>query len=105
SWGNHICGDVVFRQLQREHLRECDEASLAGGIVCLTEVSRLTDKRSHVDNSAELPLDHEWQRGARTIKDTVEIGFDDIDPVAVRQFAHAFVARDTSVAHKNVHLS
>ena len=101
---NHIGSNVVLRQFQRQHLRECDQPALAGGIVCLTEVSRLTNKGSDVDDSAEVPLDHERQRGAGAIKGTVEIGINDLSPVAVRHLANALIARDSSVVHKNVDL-
>ena len=46
----------------------------------------------------------EWQRGAGAIESAVEIGIDYLGPVAIRHLALSFVARDTSVIHKNVDL-
>src|SRR5882762_4279844 len=87
--------DVVFGELDRRRLGERNDRTLAGGVIRLTEIPRLSDDGADVDDAPEFLLDHARHHRHDAVIHAVEIRVDDLEPVFIGHFPQGFVARDS----------
>src|SRR5262245_47433119 len=94
---------VVLRHVERDRLRQADDAELRRRVVRLAEVADQAGGRRHVDVGARLLRLEVGRRGARDVEGTVEVHVDDRAPFLERHIEEEAVAQDAGVVYDDVY--
>mmetsp|Transcript_26365 Transcript_26365/g.45065 ORF Transcript_26365/g.45065 Transcript_26365/m.45065 type:complete len:227 (+) Transcript_26365:79-759(+) len=98
-----VHGHAARRELLRHRHRHRDHPALGSGVVGLARVANAPHDGRNVDDAALLRLEHDLGRGLRCEEDAVEVGVDDVVPLALLHTKDKRVARDPRVVHQHAH--